>query len=974
MTEPKAVTPKEFKAKAKPIFAKDYEQYYPVELLQSKGFVRHSCPHCKGNYWKSKNSNVKSCGDSTCEGSYQFINTGVGYKRTTKMTMSEAWKTYVESLTHADIPATEIKRYPVVARWRSDVDFVAAGIYCFQPYCVTGQLEPPANPLICPQFCLRFNDLDNIGITNRHFSGFIMIGLQVFNSPQKYVYFKDECVAYNLAWLTDGLGISVDDITLKEDVWCGGGNLGPSVEMFVKGIEVGNMVFTQFKILDFVKGEFEPLKHQVIDVGIGLERIPWLINGSPSSYIDAFPSVVNHLRDVLKVDLENDVIKKFAPYSCLLDLDECENVNEEWDKIAKQCGVESREILTKSIKPAHDLYIIADHSRTILIAIYDGALPSAVGGGSNLRNIVRRLFSILEQNNWWKTIGEMDGLMKIFDLHKKDLELIYGEFDEYKSFRSIIEMEYQRWKATDLESEQKIKQLLKKKKGVLNVNDWIVAMKSYGVSPDKIAEVSKLEVPDNLYIKLSELEDQREKLLPTELYETADFIETKELFYEKDMFDFTSQIVKVLEKVTDKGKPTGQFNIIILKESAFYPIGGGQDNDLGTLTIGSDSYDVTYVEKVGKCILHHINKSITNPLELEGMEVKGHIDVQRRTQLTAHHTATHLIHQASHQVLGPHIWQNGAKKTVTEAHLDITHFASITKEEEAEIERVANSIIRKNLHINKFVISKEDAEKKYGFSLYQGGVVAGNTVRVVDINGFDTEACCGTHCDGTAEIGLIKILKTNRISDGVVRIRFVAGDAAYASMASEKMLLNDLCDKWNVQSDALLPTLDRIFTDYKKYQKQNTKLITDVFSLHMRVILQEDVKMVFISLTGVTPTLCMSNVPNHAQELQKSGKSVIIVSEGFIYGVVKREDFKAEELKAISEKSKESRRKKDDNNNNGDKKEKTIPFRVSKVSVKVKGKKPIPVEGYDEFSGAIGGNVALVTDYLKQNGFTEFKI
>lgn len=101
---------------------------------------------------------------------------------------------FLRSLTSARIPCTAIKRYPVVARWRRDVDYVAAGIYCFQPYCVTGELEPPANPLICPQFCLRFNDLDNIGISGRHFSGFVMLGIQVFNTPNKY--------AFALFWIT----------------------------------------------------------------------------------------------------------------------------------------------------------------------------------------------------------------------------------------------------------------------------------------------------------------------------------------------------------------------------------------------------------------------------------------------------------------------------------------------------------------------------------------------------------------------------------------------------------------------------------------------------------------------------------------------------------------------------------------------------------------------------------------------------
>jgi len=124
-------------------------------------------------------------------GKYTFIGKGCGIGATgTKITYAEAWKGFERSLTSSRIPCKSIERYPVVARWRNDVDYVAAGIFCFQPYCVTGELDPPANPLICPQFCVRFNDLDNIGLTGRHYSGFVMLGIQVFNAPDKYVFFK----------------------------------------------------------------------------------------------------------------------------------------------------------------------------------------------------------------------------------------------------------------------------------------------------------------------------------------------------------------------------------------------------------------------------------------------------------------------------------------------------------------------------------------------------------------------------------------------------------------------------------------------------------------------------------------------------------------------------------------------------------------------------------------------------------------
>lgn len=202
------------------------------------------------------------------------------------MTYAEAWQGFEQSLTTARIPCTAIERYPIVARWRNDVDFTAAGIFCFQPYCVTGELDPPANPLICPQFCARFNDLDNIGITGRHYSGFIMVGIQVFNSKDNWKFFKDETVEFNFRWLTETLKVPPEEISFVEDVWAGGGNMGPSIEYFIRGLEVGNMVFMQYKT--FHDGSREELDIKVIDVGIGLERIVWLVNGSPTSYCDTF--------------------------------------------------------------------------------------------------------------------------------------------------------------------------------------------------------------------------------------------------------------------------------------------------------------------------------------------------------------------------------------------------------------------------------------------------------------------------------------------------------------------------------------------------------------------------------------------------------------------------------------------------------------------------------------------------------------
>ena len=191
-------------------------------------------------------------------------------------------------------------------------------------------------------------------------------------------------------------------------MWCGGGNLGPSIEMFAHGLEIGNMVFIRYKY--FPDGSFEELAIKVIDVGVGLERIPWLINGSPTIYNDIFPNTIQFLSKVLEVDMSVEVWKKIGPYTCLLNIDETDNIEKQWQIISSKVNMSVEEI-KKQIIPVKDLYILCDHARTAMMVICDGSLPSNVGGGSNIRNIIRRMFSILKKNNWWEKFKDIKGFL-----------------------------------------------------------------------------------------------------------------------------------------------------------------------------------------------------------------------------------------------------------------------------------------------------------------------------------------------------------------------------------------------------------------------------------------------------------------------------------------------------------------------------------------------------------------------------------
>ena len=185
--------------------------------------------------------------------------------------------------------------------------------------------------------------------------------------------------------------------------------------------------------------------------------------------------------------------------------------------------------MKQSILPVKELYIVLDHTRTALIVIQDGGLPSNVGGGSNLRNIIRRVFAILKKNGWWEKIDGLNGLYELFECHKKDLSLLYGEFPEYKSFNQIIAIEYERWSNTESGQQKKLVTLiekLNKKKQSLSMDDWINAVVSWGIPVDVISQLSKQSAPGDLYKEIDDRQAHQAKVQDQILYDTIHLAET----------------------------------------------------------------------------------------------------------------------------------------------------------------------------------------------------------------------------------------------------------------------------------------------------------------------------------------------------------------------------------------------------------------------------------------------------------------
>jgi len=186
------------KAELRKKFAKEWEKHYKVQFLLGKGFKRKQCKSCGSWFW-TLDSERELCGDTKCEG-YQFIGKG-----TKHYSYVETWREiekYFVKKGHASI-----KRYPVVCRWRDDLYFTNASIIDFQPYVVTGEVEPPANPLIVPQTSLRFKDVSNVGVTGAHYTCFVMFGQHAFNTHKtKQFYWKE--TALNMHGMASwGLGM-----------------------------------------------------------------------------------------------------------------------------------------------------------------------------------------------------------------------------------------------------------------------------------------------------------------------------------------------------------------------------------------------------------------------------------------------------------------------------------------------------------------------------------------------------------------------------------------------------------------------------------------------------------------------------------------------------------------------------------------------------------------------------------------------
>ena len=757
------------------------EKEFAVPFFKENGFVRKQCECCKAYFWTQR-PDERYCGDSPCV-EYSFIGKSPAKRPYSVHDMRELFLSFFEKNGH-----TRIRPYPIVARWRDDVFLVGASIYDFQPYVTEGMIPPPANPLVVSQPSIRFTDIDNVGPTlGRHDLMFEMGGAHAFNYPDKEIYWMDQTIRYHHQLAVEEFGLKSEGMSYKEHFWSGGGNAGPDLECLYSGLEISTLVFMQYK----VQGEqLVRLPIRVVDTGYGIERWAWLSQGKPTAFQVIYGSVLDKIFNLASVRFDEKLVTSVVPFSSHMNVERGESRLDARKKVADILHLDWRD-LEKSLMPIENVMAVADHTKTIAFLLSEGVVPSNVEAGYLARLLIRRTYRMLRQ------LGVEDRMLDILDLQ---IDYWGDDFPQLKDMRHEIadaikseEVKYRRTLERGSDLVKKVSGDLRAKGQKEISSETLVELyDSHGLVPDIVREIAEpmgvaVNPPGNFYGMVAQKhlsgkrvsDEETESKTGSSLKDKVQQLpETVPLYY-KDSFQKEFQ-GKVLAVVDDK--------FVALDQTCFYPEGGGQMGDRGVLQTSAGAIKVVDTQKAGRVILHQIEG---NPPRV-GENVRGSIEWERRVSLMRHHTGTHLILGAARRVLGKHAWQAGAQKGIESSRIDISHYERITEEQIREIERLATETALQDIPVESMWLPREKAEQAYGYILYQGGVVPGRELRIIKIGDWDVEACGGTHCTRTGQIGTIKILHSERIQDGVERIIFAAGTQALRAFQQQEEKLKGI--------------------------------------------------------------------------------------------------------------------------------------------------------------------------------------
>jgi alanyl-tRNA synthetase len=827
----------------------------PINLavFQNEGYVRKQCRITELWFWTTDPSR-DTCGDTT-EDEYTFIGAPLieGYPmrgKALKDAMRESFLSFFENVEH-----TRVDPYPVLARWRDDIHLTIASIADFQPHVTSGDVEPPANPLTISQPCIRLTDVDAVGRSGRHLTTFEMMAHHVFNRPGegKMYYWMEECVQYCHDLMTNTFNISSHEITYVENPWCGGGNAGAAVEVIVGGLELATLVFMNLEEhpegdIELKGDNYREMPLQIIDTGYGLERFCWAAAGTPTIYEAIYPETVSWLKEMVgfasitsqwpNLDLDA-LLGEMSRLNGIMNIEpgvDADELRATFLRRLKERGIDvTPEQFSAVTEPLSKIYAIPDHLHALCNMLGDGLVPSNAKAGYLARMLARRTLRLRDDLGLTISLSELaqhhisvnlggqamkqthDGLLGILQLEEER----YGEM--IRKGANVITTQF---KDLPQDTESIPDEVL------FHLND------SHGLAPDMVVTLAKNAGWNDVQIRTGFAAEMAERhariakqaaqsVAETPLVEVIPQLPATVALYYEDVQqrEFDASVLACLPLVGDE-IPTGATHGIILDKSCFYPEGGGQEGDYGQLSTDSNHHRVLDTRKVGAHILHLVDGVFET-----GDLVRGSIDWNRRKQLMDHHTAVHIVGGAARRILGPHIYQAGANKSVESGRLDITHFSRLNRDDLDAIESLANEVLGQVQRTEKTELNRKDADKKYGFDLYQGGAPKGNSIRILRIADHDIQACGGTHHDEPGQIGSIRIIRSAAVQDGVERLHIVAGQAALNYARNQDALLRQTSEIFGIPSHELPNASERFYTEWKDQRKKIEQLEAEIVRL-----------------------------------------------------------------------------------------------------------------------------------------------
>ena len=391
----------------------------------------------------------------------------------------------------------------------------------------------------------------------------------------------------------------------------------------------------------------------------------------------------------------------------------------------------------------------------------------------------------------------------------------------------MVNLEVERFKLTLERGRRAVKRAIES--GGIDQDRLLELYDSQGLPPSVVSDFAseqgyQVEVPDGFLAMVADRHqgDVKVSKKPTFLID----VEPTRLDFYEDMEkrSFTSKVL-----FSEDGR-------VVLENTLFYPEGGGQLSDIGTIKWEDKETKVVDVKKIGDVVVHHVKI-----IPAIGTIISGELDDFHRTNLSRHHTATHLIGAAARKILGSHVWQAGASKYEDRARLDITHHRRLTRDVIELIESEVNALILANHPITTKFYAREEADKKYGNTLYQGGAPKYKEVRVVEIPNIDAQACAGTHVTSTLKVEAVKVLRTERVQDGVERIEFSAGPSAVEASQKERALLEKTADHLGVPIDQAPNAAQKFVKEWKELRNKVSSLEKELASFKSSSLESENI-------------------------------------------------------------------------------------------------------------------------------------